>query len=76
LAKTRKRIKKPAQTQTKSAISPVMIGGVAIAAVLVVVGLIILGNQSQAGQPVDDSQFPTLGAATAPVTITEYSDYG
>jgi hypothetical protein len=53
-----------------------MIGAVAVAAILVVVGLIFLGNQSNTGQPVDASQFPTLGDATAPVTLTEYSDYG
>ena len=55
-----------------------MIVGVAVAAVLLVVGLIVLGNQSaQSGtEPVDISQFPTLGEADAPVTLLEYSDYG
>jgi len=74
LAKTRRR---PAtQTKSKSAISPVLIGVVVIAAVLMVSGLIVLGNQNQVGQPVDISEFPTLGAPDAPVTIIEYSDYG
>jgi protein-disulfide isomerase len=53
-----------------------MIGVVAVAAILIVGGLILLGNQSQAGQPVDTSQFPALGDPNAPVTITEFSDYG
>lgn len=53
-----------------------MIAVVVVAAVLIVGGLIFLGNQSRAGQPVDVSQFPTLGDANAPVTITEFSDYG
>ena len=55
-----------------------MIGVVTVAAILMVVGLIILGNQSSSGsgEPVDVSQFPTLGDANAPVTMVEYSDYG
>jgi protein-disulfide isomerase len=55
-----------------------MIVGVGVAAVLLVVGLIVLGNQSNQTSiaPVDTSQFPTVGEATAPVTIVEYSDYG
>jgi protein-disulfide isomerase len=75
LAKTRRR---PAtQTKSKSPISPVLIGVVVVAAVLVVSGLIVLGNQRQAvGQPVEASEFPTLGDPSAPVTIVEYSDYG
>lgn len=57
-------------------ISPVMIGVVVVAAILVVAGLVILGNQSQVGETVDTSQFPTMGDPDAPVTITEFSDYG
>ena len=74
LTKTRKRTK----PQQKSIISPVMIGVVTVAAILMVVGLILLGNQSSSGsgEPVDVSQFPTLGDANAPVTMVEYSDYG
>jgi protein-disulfide isomerase len=68
---------KPRQkTESKSVISPVMIGGVIAAAILVVAGLILLGNQSQVGGSVDTSQFPTMGDPDAPVTITEFSDYG
>lgn len=54
-----------------------MIGIVAVAAVLMVTGLIWLGNSNQPGVvSVDLSQFPTKGSADAPVTIVEYSDYG
>lgn len=76
MAKTRKRTRKQAKTQ--STISPVMIGAVVVAAMLVVGGLILLGNQATSGGSgsVDDSQFPTLGEANAPVTLLEYSDYG
>ena len=77
---TKKRTKTRAKPQQKSMISPVMIGVVAVAAILVVAGLILLGNQSNSGSgsggPVDVSQFPTMGDANAPVTMLEYSDYG
>ena len=54
-----------------------MIGAVVAAALLVVGGLILLGNQTRsAAGPIDESQFPTMGEANAPVTIIEYSDYG
>lgn len=54
-----------------------MIGAVIAAAVLVVVGLVVLGNQtSSAGEPLDLTGFPTLGQANAPVTMVEFSDYG
>jgi hypothetical protein len=55
------------KTQPTS-ISPIMIVGVGVAAVLLVVGLIILGNQSNrtSSTPVDTSQFPTVGDASAP----------
>lgn len=73
----RKRAPKRAPVQQKSAISPLVIGAVAAAAVLLVVGLIWLGNQgSQASAPVDVSDFPALGDPEASVTLTEYSDYG
>jgi protein-disulfide isomerase len=71
LAKTRKRIKTKKQSQ--ATISPVLIGIVVVASILVVVGLILLGNQTTS---VDLSQFPTRGDANAPVTMVEYSDYG
>ena len=76
LSKNRKQTKKQTQAQPTSAISPMMIGVVAAAAVLVVVGLIILGNQSRASEPFEVSQFPALGDANAPVTFIEFSDYG
>jgi protein-disulfide isomerase len=77
LTKTRKRTKiRSAKAQQKSAISPVMIAGVAVAAILVVVGLVLISNQSTSAEPVDVSRYPTLGDANAPVTMIEYSDYG
>jgi len=77
LTKSKKRAKtRSAKTQQKSAISPVMIGVVAVAAILVVVGLVLLSNPSRAVEPVEVGQFPTLGDANAPVTMIEYSDYG
>lgn len=57
-------------------ISPVLIGIVTAAAILLVGGLVYLGNQTRTGQAVDESQFPTLGDPNAPVTLTEFSDYG
>ena len=56
-----------------------MIGIVAVAAILVVAGLILLGNQAKSstgGKTLDVSRYPTLGKANAPVTIIEFSDYG
>ena len=53
-----------------------MIAGVAVAAILVVVGLVLISNQSTSAEPVDVSRYPTLGDANAPVTMIEYSDYG
>jgi protein-disulfide isomerase len=77
LTKTRKRTKiRSAKAQQKSAISPVMIAGVAVAAILVVVGLVLISNRSTSAEPVDVSRYPTLGDANAPVTMIEYSDYG
>ena len=75
MAKTKKRAK-PTK-QSKQTISPVLIGIVSIASILLVAGLIVLGNQTQsAGEPVDVSQYPSLGSPDAPVTIIEFSDYG
>lgn len=74
MSKTRKRT----VTQTKpAAISPLMIGVVAAAALLIVGGLIVLGNMgNQVTGQVDLNAFPVEGNATAPVTMIEYSDYG
>ena len=75
MAKPKKRVK-PTKS-SKQTISPVLIGIVSIASILLVAGLIILGNQTQsAGEAVDVSQFPSMGNANAPVTIIEFSDYG
>ena len=77
LTKSRKRTKNSAaKVQQKSAVSPVMIAGVAVAAILVVAGLVLLSNRSTSAEPVDVSRYPTLGDANAPVTMIEYSDYG
>ena len=75
MAKTRTRVS--TTKDSKSAVSPVMIGIVAVAAVLLVAGLIWLGNSNQPGVvSVDLSQFPTKGSAEAKVALVEYSDYG
>ena len=58
-------------------ISPLMIGIVAAATLLIVGGLIALGYTSnQPASDVDLSIFPSKGSANAPVTMVEYSDYG
>ena len=81
MAKTKKRgVAGPPPRTLKSSkplISPVQIGLVVVAALLIVGGLVVLGNQGRGlGGPVDLDRFPTLGAADAPVTFVEYSDYG
>ncbi len=77
MTKSRKQTKPRPKAAQKSAISPVMIGAVVAAAILLVAGLIVLGNRpSSAGEPLDLSPFPTLGQADAPVTMVEFSDYG
>ncbi len=54
-----------------------LIVGVSLAAVLLVVGLILLGNQgTRTDVTVDLNDYPAEGDANAPVTIVEYSDYG
>jgi protein-disulfide isomerase len=77
LAKAKKRVARAAGAQTGPILSPVMVGLVIAAALLIVGGLILLGNQASAiSGSVDTSQFPTLGNSNAPVTLTEFSDYG
>jgi len=75
---TKKRVPTRVERKQKSAVSPMMIAGVAVIAVLLVVGLIWLGNrqESNLSATVDIGDFPTEGVATAPVTIVEYSDFG
>lgn len=55
-----------------------IIGAVVIGALLIVGGLIYLGNlnNNTGGPPPDTASFPTLGDADAPVTMIEYSDFG
>lgn len=64
-----------AKAATGSSISPMMIGIVIGVVVLVVGGLIVLGNLGNQPASVDISKYPVLGEATAPVTLLGYSDY-
>jgi hypothetical protein len=53
---------------------------VVVAAIILVGGLILLGNQSRSGTvertQFDFSQFPTKGNNEAPVTFIDFSNYG
>jgi hypothetical protein len=49
---------------------------VAAVAILIVGGLIVLGNQNRTTASMDLSQFPSQGNATASVTMIDFSDYG
>ena len=64
----------------KSGISPVIIGVVVVAALLVVGGLVLLGNQGSNSSGSTGAQdltgYPTVGNEDAKVTMVEYSDYG
>ncbi len=71
MAKTKRRT---APQQSGPVISPMMIGAVAVAAILIVGGIILLSNQNTPTAEV--SAFPTVGDPNAPVTITEYGDFG
>jgi hypothetical protein len=75
LAKTARRIRTKAEP--KPIVSPLMIGVVMSIAILLVGGLIVLGNLgNQPTSAVDINQFPALGPVNAPVTMIDYSDYG
>jgi hypothetical protein len=77
LSKTRRRTAVTRKSSASTPISPLMIGLVAGAAILIVGGLIALGFMgNQVTANVDLSVFPSKGSATAPVTMVEYSDYG
>jgi protein-disulfide isomerase len=77
MSKSKNQTKSQLNKEHKPVISPMMIGLVAAAAVLMVIGLIILGNQSaKSTASIDLNTLPTLGEASAPVTMVEYSDYG
>lgn len=67
----RQPVKKPAQ---KFAITPLTIGLVVLAAIVIVGGLIFFSNMGKQGAELD--RYPTKGSAAAPVTMIEYSDYG
>jgi protein-disulfide isomerase len=68
----------PTQRKQKAALSPLIIGSVVVAAVLIVAGLVLLGNRQERNlrSPLDATQFPAKGSAEAPVTIVEFSDFG
>jgi protein-disulfide isomerase len=77
MSRTRPVVKK----QAKAAVSPVMIAAVVVGALLLVGGLILLGNQGRNTETgslgsLDLSRYPALGDPNAPVTIVEFSDYG
>lgn len=78
MAKSRKSIRSTSRTESKSPVSPLLIGVVVVASLLLVGGLVWLGNlqTSNASATVDFEEFPAQGDAAAPVTIVEYSDYG
>lgn len=77
MSKKRTRARTSTKAQQQSGVSTTMIIGVAVAAVLIVVGLVLLGNWTQGkADPVDISSLATMGDANAPVTIIEYSDFG
>ena len=81
VAKSRKRtITASTKQPSKSALSPLWIGGVVVAAIILVGGLILLGNQSRGGPAgsaqFDFSQFPTKGNNEATVTFIDFSNYG
>lgn len=73
----KRNVKTNKSTGQKPVVSPILIVGISLAAVLLVVGLIVLGNQStRADVTVNLSDYPAEGDANAPVTIVEYSDFG
>lgn len=80
MAKNRKSIRSrsSSRSESKSPVSPMVIGGVVVASLLLVGVLVWLGNlqTSNASATVDFEEFPALGDEDAPVTIVEYSDYG
>ena len=78
MAKSRKRTVTASTRQpSKSALSPLWIGGAVVAALILVGGLILWGNQSRGGRPqLDFSQFPTKGNNEATVTFIDFSNYG
>jgi hypothetical protein len=82
VAKSKRRAVTASQTSSKSTLSPLLIGGVVVAVIILVAGLILLGNQGSESQPgeslaqVDFSNFPSKGSEEAPVTFIDFSNYG
>ncbi|MCB0191167.1 MAG: DsbA family protein [Anaerolineae bacterium] len=76
MTKSRKTSRRRVQPEKSSGISPVMIGAVVAGVILIVAGLIYLGNQGGEPPTVDLADFPTMGDPDAPVTMVEYSDFG
>lgn len=73
---SKQRRKVSAKKSSQGVISPGLIMAVVAGAVLLVAGLVWLGTWSARQVSVDESSFPSLGNANAPVTITEFSDFG
>lgn len=76
MTKKRTRTRSSSTRTHKPVVQPGLIIGVVVAAVLIVGGLVLLGNFNQSSGPVDLSGFPTMGDPTAKVTMVEYSDFG
>ena len=79
MAKSRQRVRKKTQQKSKPVISPILIIGVVAGSLLLVGGLILLGNQNQntsTGLAPDIEQVPGLGDVNAPVIMEDYSDFG
>jgi cell division protein FtsN len=72
------KIRRRAKSQTKKpAISPAMIAAVVGAAILIVGGLILIGNQGQPGSgSASKVEYPTLGNPDAAVVVEDFSDFG
>ncbi|MDM8529912.1 hypothetical protein QUF63_01975 [Anaerolineales bacterium HSG25] len=71
---------KRAETVAKPTVSPILILGIA-AIIAVLLGAVLIFWDTANPQPTsrtstDETEFPTKGDPDAPVTITEFSDYG
>jgi protein-disulfide isomerase len=72
----KKRKSTSSSKKEQSAIQPGLIIGVVVAAVLIVGGLVLLGNFNQSAAPVDLTGYPSMGDPNAKVTVVEYADFG
>lgn len=82
MAKSKRRAVTASQTGSKSTLSPLVLGGVVVVVIILVAGLVLLGNRGSESQPgeslaeVDFSNFPSKGDDNAPVTFIDFSNYG